>query len=279
MDNLQRYLQMAMDWGVIFVPKVFMALLILWVGLRLIRKFNDITNQTLAARNIDATIRPFFASLVDIGLKFTLFLVVAGIFGFEITSILALISALAFAVGLALQGSLGHFASGILLLVLKPYKVGDEIRIGDAEGFVTEIQVFNTVLLTRDNRSIIVPNGVVTSGNIINLSGQGERRVDMMFIVDEPNEVAKVKRVIYDALEKCALILDTKPADVFLLEFNCDELRFAVRPWCKSEHYWEVWAFMQEAIKNGFDEADLIGNINYIQMVGDRVDLNQTKKG
>jgi small conductance mechanosensitive channel len=119
-----------------------------------------------------------------------------------------------------------------------------------------------------------VPNGVVTSGNIINLSGQGERRVDMFFIVDEPNEVAKVKQVIYDALGKCPFILNTKSADVFLLEFNCDELRFAVRPWCKSEDYWDVWAFMQEAIKNGFDEADLIGNINYIQMVNGRGDLN-----
>ncbi len=97
-------------------------------------------------RNIDATIRPFFASLVDVVLRLILFLVVANIFGFETTSFVAVISALAFAVGLALQGSLGHFASGILLLILKPYKVGDEIKIGDAEGFVDEIQVFNTIL-------------------------------------------------------------------------------------------------------------------------------------
>ena len=275
MDNFQRYIQMTMDWAVIFVPKVLIALVILWIGLRLIRKFNSITNNTLAAKNIDSTIRPFFASMVDIGLKFALFLVVAGIFGFEITSILALISALAFAVGLALQGSLGHFASGILLLILKPYKVGDEIQIGDAEGFVTEIQVFNTVLLTRDHRKITIPNGVVTSGNIINLSGEGERRVDMTFIVDEPNEVAKVKQVIYEAIAKCPQILNNKSTDVFLLDFNCDELRFVVRPWCKSEHYWEVWAFIQESVKDGFDRADLIGNINYIQMVNSREDLGK----
>ena len=120
MDNVQRYIQMAIDWGVFFIPKLLIAFILLWVGLRVIAKLNIVTNKGLAARNIDATIRPFFASMVDVGLKFVLFLVVAGIFGFEITSILALISALAFAVGLALQGSLGHFASGILLLVLKP---------------------------------------------------------------------------------------------------------------------------------------------------------------
>jgi small conductance mechanosensitive channel len=273
MDNFQRYIQMAMDWGVLFVPKVIIALILLWVGLRLIRKFNGVMSKTLAARNIDATIRPFFSSMIDVGLKFALFLVVAGIFGFEITSILALISALAFAVGLALQGSLGHFASGILLLILKPYKVGDEIQVGDAEGFVTEIQVFNTVLCSRDNRQIIIPNGVVTSGNIVNLTSDGARRVDMTFIVDEPNEVAKVKQVLYEAISKCPKILNDRSTDVFLLDFNCDELRFAVRPWCKSEDYWSVWAFIQEAVKDGFDKADLIGNINYIQMVNERADV------
>jgi small conductance mechanosensitive channel len=212
---------------------------------------------------------------VDIGLKFVLFLIVAGLFGFEITSILALISALAFAVGLALQGSLGHFASGILLLILKPYRVGDEIRVGDAEGFVEEIQVFNTMLRTRDNRHIILPNGVVTSGNIINLTGLGKRRVDMSFIVDEPNSVETVKSVIQEAAKACPYILTEPPMELFLESFNCDELHFAARPWCKSEHYWDVWGYMQEAVKNGFDEAELTGNIHYVQMVQDR---NQVKK-
>ena len=98
MDNFQRYLQMAMDWGIVFIPKVLIAFMLLWVGLRVIGKLNYVTNKTLSVRNIDSTIRPFFASMVDVGLRFVLFLIVAGIFGFEITSILALISALAFAV-------------------------------------------------------------------------------------------------------------------------------------------------------------------------------------
>jgi small conductance mechanosensitive channel len=278
MDNFQRYLQMAMDWAVIFVPKVLMAFVILWVGLRIISKFNIITNKTLTARNIDSTIRPFFASLVDVGLKFVLFLVVAGIFGFEISSILALIGALAFAVGLALQGSLGHFASGILLLILKPYRVGDEIRVGDVEGFVEEIQVFNTMLRTRDNRHIIVPNGVVTSGNIINYTSLGTRRVDMTFIVDEPNKVTTVLQVLKNATDSCPYVLKEPAADIFLDNFNADELHFACRPWCKSEDYNNVWAFMQKAVKDGFDEADLTGNVHYVQMVQDRADMLESRK-
>jgi small conductance mechanosensitive channel len=274
MNNFQRYVQMAMDWAVVFLPKVFIAFAILWIGLKLINKLNEVTVKTLNTRNIDATIRPFFASLVNVSLRFVLIVVVAGIFGFEITSILALISALAFTVGLALQGSLGHFASGILLLVLKPYKVGDEIKVGDAEGFVQEIQVFNTLILTRDHRTITVPNGVITSGNIINFSQQGERRVDMTFMVDEPNAVTTVKRVLFEAVESCPEVLKNRPAEIFLLNFNCNELQFAVRPWCKADDYWTVWATVQEAVKDGFDAADLTGNINYVQMVQNRAEVS-----
>ena len=277
MDNLQRYLQMSLDWAVIFVPKVFLAIIILWVGLRIISKLNVVTTKTLSLRNIDATIRPFFASMVDVSLRFILFLIVASIFGFEISSIIALIGALAFAVGLALQGSLGHFASGILLLILKPYKVGDEIKVGEAEGFVEEIQVFNTIIKTRDNRLITVPNGVVTSGNIVNYSILGNRRVDMVYIVDEPNPVSKVKKAIYDAAATCPLILQDPPMEVFLEHFDCDELHFAVRPWCKPENYWAVWAHMQENIKEGFDKAELTGNIHYLQMVQDRHQIQEFK--
>jgi small conductance mechanosensitive channel len=267
MDSFQRYLQMAMDWAVIFLPKVFLAVVLLWVGLRLINKINSVTTKTLAARNIDSTIRPFFASMVDLGMRFVLFIIVAGIFGFEISSIVALIGALAFAVGLALQGSLGHFASGILLLVLKPYKVGDEIKVGEAEGFVEEIQVFNTIIRTRDNRIITVPNGLVTSGNIVNHSGLGLRRVDMTFVVDEPNAVATVKIAIHKAAEGCPQILKDPAMEVYLDHFTCDEMHFAVRPWCKSEDYWDVWGYMQEAVKNEFDAVDLTGNVHQIQIV------------
>lgn len=278
MDNLQRYLQMAMDWAIIFVPKVFLAIIIFWIGIRLINKLNILTNRSLLSRNIDATIRPFFASIVDISLRIVLFIIVAGIFGFEVSSLIAILGALAFTVGLALQGSLGHFASGILLLVLKPYRVGDEIKVADAEGFVEEVQVFNTILRTRDNRFITVPNGLVTSGNITNYTGQGNRRVDMTFIVDEPNPVSKVKKVILESAATCPLILQNPPIEIFLEHFDCDELHFAVRPWCKAEDYWQVWAFMQETVKNGFDEAELTGNIHYLQMVQDRNDLQESRR-
>jgi small conductance mechanosensitive channel len=114
---------------------------------------------------------------------------------------------------------------------------------------------------------------MVTSGLINNLSGQGNRRVDMTFVVDEPNNVDRVKEVIQEAINTCPYVLKDPPPDIFLLEFNCDELRFAARPWCRSEHYWTVWAHVQEAVKLGFDKANLIGNVQYVQLIQERKDV------
>lgn len=268
MDNFNRYLQMAMDWGIIFIPKVIFALVLLFVGLRLIKRMSTTAKNTFSAKGLDPTIRPFFSSLVDLGLKFILFLLVAGIFGFEVTSILAILSALAFTVGLALQGSLGHFASGILLLIFKPYKVGDEIRVGDAEGFVTEIQVFNTVLKTRNARIITIPNGVITSGNIINLTGDGERRMDMIFIIDQPNDIVIVKEIIYNAVIKSSFVLQNHQIKVFLSDFNANELRFGAQPWCKSEEFSDAWASVQEEVKTALDNANLKNRVSFVQILG-----------
>ncbi len=266
-DNFNRYFQMAMDWGVAFVPKAFFALILLFIGLRLINSINQTAKATFSARNIDHTIRPFFSSMIDLGLKILLVLIVAGIFGFEITSILAILSALAFAVGLALQGSLGHFASGILLLIFKPYKVGDEIRVGDAEGFVTEIQVFNTVLRTRNARIITVPNGVITSGNIVNLTGDGERRMDMIFVIDQPNDIEKVKQIIHKAVSKSPFLLENHVIKVFLRDFNSTEMRFGAESWCKSEQYSDAWASVQEEVGMALGKANLVTRVTLVQMV------------
>ena len=270
LSDLQQYLKMAQDWAVFFAPKVIFAFLVLWVGLRVIKKINDITDKTLTGRNVEPTIKPFFASLVDIVLKLVLFLIVANIFGFETTSFVAVLSAMAFAVGLALQGSLGHFASGILLLLLKPYKVGDEVKIGDVEGFVTEIQVFNTILKARDNKIIVIPNGNVTSANIINLTAQPIRRMDITIVVDEHNDVVKIKKVLEKVLFDCKLVLkndENQISKVFLNDYNPDELRFMVHAWCNAPDCIDVHAYIMENSKIELDEAGLDDSIQFVKIV------------
>jgi small conductance mechanosensitive channel len=265
--GIDRYLQMAIDWAVTYAPKVILAVAIFYIGMRLIRKINDLFEKTLTNRKVDATIRPFFSSLVDLGLKLVLFLVVANIFGFETTSIVAVISALAFAVGLALQGSLGHFASGILLLILKPYRVGEEIKVGDVQGVVDEIQVFNTIIRTPDNRRVIIPNGVITSGNITNISGQGDLRVDLTYTVAEANNIDHVRNILKGVAEACPYILKDRPLSIVVSELTPDEMKFLIQMWCDSDKYLVTQYYMNEHVKKAFESIGIEDHIEKIHVV------------
>jgi small conductance mechanosensitive channel len=247
-----------------YAPKVLLALLSLIIGFWLIGWITKRISKLMEKGNVDATIRPFLVSLVNVGLKVLLLLSVAGMFGVETTSFLAVIGAMAFAVGMALQGSLGNFASGVMVLLFKPYKVGDLVEIQDQTGHVSEIQIFNTVLLTLDNRKIILPNSVVTSGAIINISGQGIIRVDMTFGIGYSDNIDLARSVIKKVGESCPQILKDKEIDIFVSELADSSVNFAVRPWCKSEYYWDVYFYMHENIKIEFDKNNV--SIPYPQM-------------
>ncbi len=238
-----------------YAPKVAGALLTLAIGLWVINRISEKLQNYLKARGVEDTVRPFLTSLISVGLKVMLLLSVASMFGIETTSFVAIISALAFAIGLALQGSLGHFASGVLILIFKPYKVGDLVTIGGITGNVEAIQVFNTLLLTPDNRRVIIPNGVVTSGVITNNSSPGIIRVDMTFGIGYRDDIDKARRVIQEAADSCPMVLKDPPVDIFVSALADSSVNFAVRPWCKSEQFWDVYFYMHEHIKKGFDRA------------------------
>lgn len=254
---MQKYIDQITSMAIEYAPKILLALLTLIVGFWIIKKISNLLSNTLDKRKVDETVKPFFLSLVSVGLKVLLLFTVAGMFGVETASFLAVIGALAFAVGMALQGSLGHFASGIMLLVFKPYQVGDLVEIGGKVGVVEAIHIFNTILMTVDNKKVIIPNGVVTSDVITNISGQGEIRVDMTFGIGYSDDIDKAKEVIQAVANKCPQIMTSKPVDIFVSELGDSSVNFAVRPWAKSEHYWDVYFFMHEQLKKGFDNANI----------------------
>jgi len=203
---------------------------------------------------MDETIRPFLTSLISVGLKVMILLAAASMFGIEITSFVAIFGAMAFAVGLALQGSLGHFASGVLLLTFRPYKVGDLITIGGGQtGTVIGIQIFNTVLATLDNKRIIVPNGVVTSNVITNISGQGTIGVELTFGIGYGDSIDKAREIILRVGKECPWILEEPKQGVVVGELGDSSVNLNTRPFCKSEHYWDTFFYMQENVKKGFD--------------------------
>ncbi|HKK80292.1 MAG TPA: mechanosensitive ion channel domain-containing protein [Phaeodactylibacter sp.] len=239
-----------------YLPKVAGAILTLVIGFWIIGRITNMLQGSMEKRKIDETIRPFLLSLVSVGLKVLLLFSVASMFGIETTSFVALFGALAFAVGMALQGSLAHFASGVLILIFKPYKVGDLVEIGGGQtGHVVAIQVFNTILKTLDNRRIIVPNSVVTGNVITNISGQGTMGVDMTFGIGYGDDIDKARSVIEQVAKACPYVLEEPETLVKVSELGNSSVNFLVRPWIKSEDYWATYFYMHEHVKKEFDKA------------------------
>lgn len=257
MEKLTDFSSLIQAKVVDYAPKVILAVLTLVIGFAIIGWITKKITKTLKKGNVDPTVRPFIGSLISVGLKVLVLFSVAGMFGIETTSFIAIFSALAFAIGLALQGSLGHFASGVLLLIFKPYVVGDLVELDGKTGVVESIQIFTTVLRTLDNKRVILPNGLVTDGVITNISGQGEIRVDMVFGIGYGEDIDKARSVIQQVASTCPQISTEKPVDILVTALADSSVNFDVRPWCNSEHYWDVYYFMHENIKKAFDKESI----------------------
>lgn len=240
-----------------YAPRVVGALLTLLIGFRVIAFITRQLSRYFERKDFDKTIEPFLLSLVSVGLKVMLLLAVAGMFGIETTSFVAIFSALAFAIGLALQGNLSHMAAGILVLIFRPFKVGDFIVAQGYSGTVKEIQIFTTILTTLDNRIIIIPNGAITSGPIENLTAPGERKVPMVFGIGYGDDIDKARTIIQQVADSCPQINHDKPVDIFVIELGDNSVNFAVRPWCTNEDYWDVHFYMHEHVKKEFDKNDI----------------------
>ncbi len=242
---------------VLYAPNVLLAILTLIIGFWVIGWINKLLDRTMTQRRIDPTVSNFVGSLISVGLKVLLLLSVASQFGFQTTSFIAILSAMAFAVGLAMQGSLGHFASGVMLLILKPYRVGDLVELNDKVGVVEGIHIFNTTLRTVDNKRIFIPNGLITEDVITNISGQGEIRVDMTYGIGYESDIDRARQIILEVAAGCPQIMKDRPVDVFVSELADSSVNFAVRPWANSSDYWTVYFYMQENIKKAFDKAKI----------------------
>lgn len=240
-----------------FLPKLLLALIGLFIGLKLVNRLVRIINAGLEKSGLDAGIRPFLTSLISMSLKVLLVFIMAGTVGIETTSIVAMLGAAAFAVGIALQGSLENFAAGVLVLLYKPYKVGDLIEIQDQMGYVHEIQIFNTVILTLDNKTVIVPNSKATGDVITNYSAKGFLRVDLSISMPYEEEFERVKEIILAAIAQCEKVLDEPSPTVGIHGFDSHNVTLAVWPYAKTDDYWEVYFEVNQAIKKALGAAGI----------------------
>lgn len=234
-----------------------LAILVWIVGSILIGQAVKILANAMEKAKFDASLRPFLVSMVGTLLKILLMLAVASTLGMEVTSFVAILSAAAFAVGMALQGGLANFAGGVMILVFKPFKIGDVITSQGFTGKVREIQIFNTVLLTPDNQVIILPNGPVSNGPIQNITMEPTRRVDMTFGIGYGDNIQKAKEVIHQVLESCPQITDHSKTVVVISSLGDSSVNFAVRPWTATADYWAVHSYMHENIKLEFDKNNI----------------------
>lgn len=238
-------------------PPLVLAVVTLIIGLWAIKFVARIIDKALEHGKVELSLRKFTGSIVRVLLKVLLAVSVASMVGIETTSFVAILGAAGLAVGLALQGSLANFAGGVLVLLFKPYKIGDFIDAQGVLGSVHEIQVFNTVLRTGDNKTVIVPNGAISNGIITNFSTQETRRVDMAFGIGYSDDILKAKEILKKLLAEDERVLDEPASVVAVSELADSSVNFVVRAWCKSGDYWGINFDMQEKVKLAFDEAGI----------------------
>ena len=242
-----------------YAPKVLLAILTLIVGFWIIKKIVRFANISLLSTDMDETLSNFLASLLNIALKIMLFISVASMFGVNTTSFIAIFSALMVGIGMALNGTLGHAAAGVMLMIFKPFKKGDLVKIGGNAtiGTVDAINAFNTTLKTLDNQRIIIANSNVTGNDITNISGQGNVGVELTFGIGYDDDIDKARKVILDVGASCPYVLSTPAQGVVVAELGDSSVNLATRPFCKSENYWDTLFYMQENVKKEFDKQDI----------------------
>lgn len=257
MEQLSTYSDRFMDWIFVYGPKLIGAIIVFVLGLYVTNWLTRQVTRGMTRKHLDISLQSFLASIVGVGLKILLLITVAGMLGIQTTSFIAVIGAMGLAVGLALQGSLANFAGGVLILVFKPFKVGDLIESQGQTGVVSEIQIFNTILLTPENKTVILSNGAVSNNTIINYSRQGTLRVDLTLMVSPSNDIQKVKKIVEDALVGHPKVLKDPKPSVNILRMGDGMVTLTVRPYATVADYWDVYFDLQEKLKHGFDTNNI----------------------
>ena len=245
--------QIATDFGL----RLLYAVLIIFVGRWVVKLLLKIIKSALEKTTVEETIRIFVANLLNSLLMVIIFIAAINQLGIETTSIIAMLGAAGLAIGLALQGSLANFAAGILIVIFRPYKVGDYIEAGSAEGTVLDIQIFSTVLKTPDNKVVVVPNGTIMDSSIINYTGQETRRVDIVASCGYEDDIDKVKDILKDILNQDERILEEPEPRIAVSELADNSINFIVRPWVNSSDVLSVKYSILEQIKKRFDEEGI----------------------
>lgn len=255
--EVQKWIDKGIEFASEYGIRIIGAIAIWIIGSWIIKKIMKATNKLMSVREYDESLKRFLLNLINWVLKILLILSILAKLGVETTSFAAILASVGLAIGLALQGSLGNFAGGVLLMIFKPIKIGDLIEAQGEIGVVKDIEIFTTKLTGLSNREIIIPNGALSNGNIINYTTEGTRRVDLVFGVGYDSDIKKTKQVLMDVLTSNPKVLKDPAPTVNVMELADSSINFAVRPWCNAEDYWDVYFETTENTKEALDAAGI----------------------
>jgi small conductance mechanosensitive channel len=257
MDNYTDYLKIAQEWLVATGPNILSALAILIIGRWLIQWATRLIRKVLIKARIDDTLVRFLDTLIYYTLLAAVIMAAADQVGVKTTSFLAILGAAGLAVGLALKDSLSNFASGVMLILFKPFKVGDAVTAAGVSGSVERIDIFNSVINTWDNQKVIIPNSKITAEIITNINANPTRRIDMVIGISYDDDVKEAKAVLEQLVKADSRILTDPAPKIALAEFADSSINLVVRPWVKTEEYWDVRFSLMDNIKQAFDERNI----------------------
>lgn len=262
--TVEQLLDKLVEWCLTHGLRLVLGLIFLIIGWKIINRFLKSFDKLHEKRNFDPTLHSFLKAIINAILKILLVLSLAGYVGIDTASFAAMITSAGLAVGLALQGSLSNFAGGVILLLMRPFSVGDFIETTGHSGRVEHIKLFYTYLLTPDNKEIMIPNGSIANSSIVNYSMRDTRRVDVTFGVSYEDDVFHVKKVLWDVVNSEERILKDPEPFISISEHGDNSVNFVVRAWTKTDDYWDVHFYLLEQAKIKFDEENI--SIPYPQM-------------
>ena len=262
--SLERMLEKLYEWVITRGLNVFFGVIFLSIGWKVINKTLKRIRRILESKNADPTITRFLDNVMNVTLKTVLIIIILQYIGVNLTGLTTIVASAGVALSLALKGSLANLAGGVIILVARPFNVGDFIETTEHSGVVEKISIFYTYLVTFDNKQILIPNGILTDSSIVNYSSKEIRRVDLTFSVSYEEDVIRVKNVLINILKNNELVLEEPEFFVGISMHGDSAINFIVKAWCKTEDYWTVYYDLLETVKIKFDEEGI--SIPYPQM-------------
>lgn len=266
MQQAVEYIEQLIPRGMDFLLSLGFGLIVFFVGSKIIQKFLKMIRRSMEKREMEMGVVSFIVSAGRIALYVILLVIVAQILGVAASSLVAVIGSAGLAIGLAMQGSLANFAGGVLILVMKPFRVGDYIIVGDVEGSVQKMDVVYTTLTTTDNRAVILPNGKLADSNIINVTREDKRRIDIQVGIEYGESIGKVKEILQRIVDSQTARLTDMPVDVVVSELAESAVTMAIHMWVKPEDYWPTRWGMLEQIKEEFDRNQIVIPFNQLEV-------------